>query len=525
MPIKIMPEFRVGLTRAFFDTLTDPANSFYAFIGRTSPWSNEQDPPQVSDSIGQQNATRRDIMAMKRIQFNDVTLGIKRNVWQPGVVYDYYDDAISSDKPTFNGKITLSDSDFFVINRDNDIFKCIWNGGNVPSSVEPIQSGNQTDIIELADGYRWKYMASISDADLERFDTPVAFPVKTAQAARSGVDSLVIVSQGSNYDPENPPTITINGDGTGATGGVTVAEDGRIIDAFIISPGTGYSFATVVISNPGPGTGLNLVALVDNVSAAQSEVQNAAINGALDHIVVESQGDFFIPSDFNKVVIIGDGTGATAEAVIVDGKVTKINITNPGMGYRQAEAYFVGATGQGAILRPIIGPFGGHGFDAADQLYATRVILYVSFEFESSGNDFFTDNDFRQIGIIQNPNIFGTTNLATDSTLNATWIVTLDQDVLVSPDDIFQGAGNDLVRLRLIERRAPGIFAMQSIGYEAPLVGSAINKEGSVTNYTVLDVVPPEVDIYSGDIIYIENRAVVTRSREQIETLRAVLQF
>lgn len=59
------------------------------------------------------------------------------------------------------------------------------------------------------------------------------------------------------------------------------------------------------------------------------------------------------------VVIEGDGTGATASALIVNGTVRKIQITNPGTGYTSATARIVGGGGTGALLRPVLqGKFG-----------------------------------------------------------------------------------------------------------------------------------------------------------------------
>lgn len=49
-----------------------------------------------------------------------------------------------------------------------------------------------------------------------------------------------------------------------------------------------------------------------------------------------------------EVVITGDGSNATAEAVVVNGRVISINITNPGINYTRATVSVIGGGGQGA---------------------------------------------------------------------------------------------------------------------------------------------------------------------------------
>lgn len=54
------------------------------------------------------------------------------------------------------------------------------------------------------------------------------------------------------------------------------------------------------------------------------------------------------------VTITGDGTGATAEAVIVNGRVSKINITNTGINYTKATVTITGGGGYGATAMAFV---------------------------------------------------------------------------------------------------------------------------------------------------------------------------
>lgn len=51
-----------------------------------------------------------------------------------------------------------------------------------------------------------------------------------------------------------------------------------------------------------------------------------------------------------EIVIDGDGQGATAEAVIVNGQIRKIVVTNMGADYTSASARVIGGGGVGALL-------------------------------------------------------------------------------------------------------------------------------------------------------------------------------
>lgn len=61
--------------------------------------------------------------------------------------------------------------------------------------------------------------------------------------------------------------------------------------------------------------------------------------GRMDQIEMTDLGDHYTTA---TVSIQGDGTGATGEAVIQDGKVVGVNITNPGENYTQAEVIISG---------------------------------------------------------------------------------------------------------------------------------------------------------------------------------------
>lgn len=72
----------------------------------------------------------------------------------------------------------------------------------------------------------------------------------------------------------------------------------------------------------------------------------------IDEIEIVSGGSGYTQQP--EVVIEGDGKGAVAEAVIVNGKIKNINIIKRGSNYSSAIAKIVGGNGSGAVLKPLL---------------------------------------------------------------------------------------------------------------------------------------------------------------------------
>ena len=107
-------------------------------------------------------------------------------------------------------------------------------------------------------------------------------------------------------------TVTITGDGTGATAVATVGANGAITAIDVTNGGSGYGTAKVTIT--GSGTG----------AAADAELIR---KGAVSAITVTNGGAGYTAP---VVTISGNGTGATATAY---GSVNTVNVTANGTGY------------------------------------------------------------------------------------------------------------------------------------------------------------------------------------------------
>jgi hypothetical protein len=244
-------KFRTSLALQFKDNFSSLVDSYYIGIGKPTPWSNEFSPDIPKDSAEDDNKDYQDIYAAKRITGANVSLSIPRYDWTSGLVYTIYDESDA----------TLYTKKYYVVNDSFDVYKCIWNNNGAQSTIKP--TGNLTTIFTTADGYHWKYMYTISAADALKFASSNWIPVKrlttndgstqwlVQTAAIDGtINAVVMTNQGTGY--VGIPSVTIDGDGTGATATASVTA-GSVTHIIINNPGINYTYATVTIAPPASG--------------------------------------------------------------------------------------------------------------------------------------------------------------------------------------------------------------------------------------------------------------------------------
>ncbi len=150
-----------------------------------------------------------------------------------------------------------------------------------------------------------------------------------------------------------------------------------------------------------------------------ADVRNAAVDGKIETIVIEdvANATYQISGTKNAVPIRGDGSDGLASVTFIDGKPSAVQVTNGGSGYSFGTLDLDDVvTGSGASFSVIVPPPGGHGADIYRELGANKVLVYSRIENSDITNpDFPTGNQFARIGIIENPQQFGSENLLTAS--------------------------------------------------------------------------------------------------------------
>jgi len=137
-------------------------------------------------------------------------------------------------------------------------------------------------------------------------------------------------------------------------------------------------------------------------------VQVGAVDGAIYNMKVKAAGTGYATAP--TLLVVGDGTNATATCTVSSGAINDITMTNPGAGYTQAHVVITNSgasSGTDGVIRPVIGPQGGFGADATNDLrahYATLNKAFTGDEAAAGEDPVIPDsNDFRQIAILKNP--------------------------------------------------------------------------------------------------------------------------
>jgi hypothetical protein len=432
MPAIVTSKFRLHNAEQFVEAFSEASPSnMYLFIGRVDPWGtnagetgDDVTPPSPVDSFDQTEYDHwRDMISAKRVQSGEVSNVMPRYDWTSGTTYAQYD---HEDSALFN-------SQFYVLNSAFDVYKCLFNNGDSASTVEP--TGTAAEPFSTGDGYKWQYMFTITAAETLKFVTPEWVPVRadatTAASATDGaLDVVLVTAGGTNYSAT--PTVTIE----------------------------------------------------------------------------------------------GDGTGATATATVTAGIITAITIQTRGSGYTYANAVITDGTGSGGTARIIIGPKGGHAFDPIHELGGFYVMMNSRLEYGEGGN-FPTNNDYRKIGIMRDPTQSSDDAVAGDSTYAQDWNLTIsgvtgtfDEDEIITGQT--SGATGKVLSWNSTDSILSLINVVGNFGEGETIENGDASASASIA---VAGIDVGDLNRYSGDILYVENRRPITRAADQIEDIKLIVEF
>ena len=348
--------------------------------------------------------------------------------------------------------------------------------------------------------------------------------------------------------------------GTGTITGYTSGTTYKVSAITGTSPNvTGFTLQTsagaAIVTTAGTLTGLTYTKVINETATAsailgyteggtpQENVEAAATPGTIDRIVILSGGNSYTAGDAS-ISIVGDGQDAEATLTLDDGVVTDVTITNPGSGYSFAEISVVNeaeaSPGNGATFRAVLSPYGGHGSNPQKELFAKSLSLTVSLTNETS--DTFLNNDFRQLGIIKNPRIFGSSDNFTSNTGNCCYVIAINSPELVDYDDVItsddggrfivvqkEDSNNngvvDRIHLLPIIPKISSTSILTNATQEVSLGSPVEFNNGTVIVPDMVDYLEPEVDNRTGEIIYLDNRIKIIRTSDQVEKIRALINF
>lgn len=264
------------------NTLQD-FESLYCFIARVNSWDNEAIPPTPSNTDQYYKEIYKNMIAIKKLNSNDMIPVIERVDWKSGTTYVSYDQYVDLTELDAEGKLV---NKFYVRNNYDQVFKCIYNGKNnlnpngVASTSQPFidfSINSDSDIISTADGYKWVYLYTIQYGNKVKFFDDSWMPIsvtgnrsKLTAIGAGEISNIDVYNTGNFYTDDNgtgvTTTIEITGDGIGATAVATIANN-KVTEIVVTNPGTGYSYATanVVPNATYSGNGAVLLAQVSPI--------------------------------------------------------------------------------------------------------------------------------------------------------------------------------------------------------------------------------------------------------------------
>jgi hypothetical protein len=305
-----------------------------------------------------------------------------------------------------------------------------------------------------------------------------------------------------------------------------VIEAGQIVAVIVENAGIGYSSATITVTGDGDNAELKADLNIGTIQSLQANNEILTSPGTINAIKIISGGYGYGVAD---IAIQGDGTGATATATLdsATGKITKITITNPGQNYSFANVVVTG-NGYGANLRAIMPPFGGHGKNAPNELFAQTLMFYsnVSTDLNQGVS---VNNDYRQLGIIKNPNQYNSDQRFQGTIGSACFIIQASINTTQFPRDTDITvtrtiSGTNFNRRYRVVASSSSSALIQSLDNDIPLVNDTFSNAGGYT-FSITSVGAPTIDKYSGQLMFIDNKAGFTPSADETVTLRTVIRF
>ena len=474
-------------------------------------YATEDVPPLPLDNQREKIALYDELIAAKRITDSFARTVIRRYNWDlvANPKYDMWKPDYSATpggggqvgKQAATGAASISDAKFYVMNSYYEVFKCLYNGENPSNTTgqnateEPYTAGGNYDSATglytetTGAGYIWKYMYTIPTDDVLKFLSsdfmPIVLPANVSRTAVAGIavagaiDVALIENAGSGLPASQTLYTGIKGDGSGGVIEFVTDISGTITSASIQARGSGYTYANVLLTN----------------------------------------GNLFSNSGLSTPV----ATGASA----------------------------LGA------LEVILPPEGGHGSDHETELNGKRVMTNIRLTYSEGSGDFPVDNDFRRIGILADPFNWGTTTFSTADTLSglkavkitgATADFSVDEKITQT---VTGGTAYGTVVSWTLDSGSTTAGVLKYIqtndahtdqgvvrAFEAN-GSNAISGEQSTASGTVdtsygsallgvtfaSGLAAPEIENNSGDVIYVENRRLITRAPDQIEDIKLVIEF
>lgn len=372
--------------------IANTSASYYLAFGRVDLWPDDFNPPAPNTSVATSiYELQRDFIFGKKVNLSDTSFMARKIEWTANTVYDSYTHLDPG----------LASKNFYVINNNNRVYKCLDNNYGAPSTIQPTSTNFLGDFT-TADGYVWKYMYNVTALRNNKFTSADLIPVETNNnvslfAEPGAIHSILVSAGGSGY-------ITANGN----IEQVISSTEFKISNTNSIGVSGAYTDSALSTTSAVASTNSLDYIIVDYVVNAYGRY--ITTNGPVGLV----QGDYYSISP--RVSVVGDGSGAFGITSVntATGSISSVRVLNRGSNYTFANTVILANTnyGTGAEVYSIIPPPGGHGNNAVAELYADTLGISVETNVSDSLPDWVS---YRQVAVINNPLAFANNSIFKDN--------------------------------------------------------------------------------------------------------------
>lgn len=268
-----------------------------------------------------------------------------------------------------------------------------------------------------------------------------------------------------------------------------------------------------------------------NDGSLQWLVQTNAVDGSILWIKNINGGNNFTNASNIIVTVVGDGSGALVSPVwnANSNSISSYTMLNYGSRYHYANVYVtdLGGLGTNAVAQAVISPQGGHGSNPVEELGGSNVLIDVRLKADE-GQKLTVANYYRQIALLENPIVYGSNTIYSNTAFNQTLTIQLSAGSggYFLGEYVFQGISlaNSSFSGRVCDWDGGNSIIRITETTGTPIASGLLGANSGTIKF-VINTTPPDVIPYSGRMLYIDNIIPIQRNSSQTEDIKFVISY
>lgn len=543
-----------GITNAinFEQMISVPLANVFVMVGRSLPWANSSNAALLDDitinapydTTEYKHEIQRNGQLIKRITSNDIQPVIPRVDWATDTVYVAYDQTANLfvkvvDTQITGGNVNVSLSLANTVNANvisSVPYPNLASPGSAISAGSIIKIGNETkEVVSI--NAKGDFL-TVNTVFTSAYTSANIFEVNASETQYSN-KFYVRNSQDQVFK------CMYNNKNATSTVQPQISLGGELPENPYIETADGYKWK-YMYTIP---TGLKNKFFTDKYMPVLRDIVvfTNSRDGRVDIIKIIDGGTGYYGGGTTSnyplegVRILGDGTSGNVTFDITNGVITDVNIINGGNNYTTATITIddplkvIGSNT--ANLQVVISPQYGHGYNAQRELGGSSLMISVDFEGDAEGN-LPVENDgtdtIRQICLIKDVRV---ANLTSTEAVTESYYPMYTKLYVDNPpvdfghnETVYVGKSIEsatfTARIVHFNSTTNILYVNNITGSDDNLESATIYQKDSPSSFAkVFSVEKPGINIYSGQILYIENRAKITRNENQTESTKFVVEF